>query len=155
MPYIALRVLIAEINYGGRVTDDKDTRLIKALLSKYLTPEVMSEKPYHFSESGIYHSPAKLELDDIKDYIKTFPLEDDPEIFGLNSNANITFSQKVVNEFMGTLLEVSPRSGGSKASDNPDNIAMKIAIEIEKKMPTKYLDNDLPENAHSLEIFRF
>lgn len=92
VPYIALRVLIAEINYGGRVTDDKDMRLIKALLSKYFTPEVMGETPYHYSESGIYHSPAELELDDIKNYIKSFPLEDEPEIFGLNENANITFS---------------------------------------------------------------
>tara|TARA_B110000503_G_C7133609_1_gene407847 strand:+ start:1771 stop:1893 length:123 start_codon:yes stop_codon:yes gene_type:complete len=32
IPYEALNVIIAEINYGGRVTDDKDMRLIKALL---------------------------------------------------------------------------------------------------------------------------
>jgi dynein heavy chain len=32
IPYKALNTIIAEINYGGRVTDDKDMRLIKALL---------------------------------------------------------------------------------------------------------------------------
>jgi len=32
IPYEALNAIIAEINYGGRVTDDKDMRLIKALL---------------------------------------------------------------------------------------------------------------------------
>ena len=32
VPYVALNVLVAEINYGGRVTDDKDVRIIKALL---------------------------------------------------------------------------------------------------------------------------
>lgn len=85
-------MLIAEINYGGRVTDDKDMRLIKALLSKYFTPDVMGETLYKYSESGIYHSPGTLELDDIKEYIRSFPLEDEPEIFGLNENANITFS---------------------------------------------------------------
>lgn len=63
----------------------------------------MDETPYKFSESGLYFSPAKLELDEIKEYIRSFPIEDEPEIFGLNSNANITFSQKVVNEFMTVL----------------------------------------------------
>ena len=34
VPYRTLNYLIAEINYGGRVTDDKDVRLITALLLK-------------------------------------------------------------------------------------------------------------------------
>lgn len=33
----------------------------------------------------------ELDLFAVKDYIDTLPNEDDPEIFGLNSNANITF----------------------------------------------------------------
>lgn len=41
VPYRTLNYLIAEINYGGRVTDDKDVRLITALLLKYFIPEVM------------------------------------------------------------------------------------------------------------------
>jgi dynein heavy chain len=46
---------------------------------------------YNFSESGVYKSTSKLELDDIRTYINTFPLEDEPEVFGLHNNANITF----------------------------------------------------------------
>lgn len=38
IPYKTLNYLIAEINYGGRVTDDKDVRLITALLLSYLNP---------------------------------------------------------------------------------------------------------------------
>jgi dynein heavy chain len=32
VPYVTLNYIISEINYGGRVTDDKDVRLITALL---------------------------------------------------------------------------------------------------------------------------
>ena len=32
IPYKVLNYLGAEINYGGRVTDDKDVRLIKTIL---------------------------------------------------------------------------------------------------------------------------
>jgi dynein heavy chain len=41
VPYTALNFVIADANYGGRVTDDKDVRLIGAMLSKYFCPELM------------------------------------------------------------------------------------------------------------------
>jgi dynein heavy chain, axonemal len=41
VPYQALNYLVAECNYGGRVTDDKDVRLIKSLLKKYFCPDIL------------------------------------------------------------------------------------------------------------------
>ncbi len=38
IPYKVLNQLGAEINYGGRVTDDKDVRLIKSILRVYMNP---------------------------------------------------------------------------------------------------------------------
>jgi dynein heavy chain len=65
IPYKTLNYLIAEINYGGRVTDDKDVRLITALVMSYLNPEVMKGN-YSFSSSGVYHNPSDLELEKVK-----------------------------------------------------------------------------------------
>lgn len=73
VPYTTLNYLIAEINYGGRVTDDKDVRLITALLEKYLNSQIMESK-YNFSSSGIYYSPMNLDLAEVKEYISTLPL---------------------------------------------------------------------------------
>ena len=56
VPYKVLNYLGAEINYGGRVTDDKDVRLIKTILQKYITPDIF-KSDYKFSKSGIYYSP--------------------------------------------------------------------------------------------------
>jgi dynein heavy chain len=89
VPYKTLNVIIAEINYGGRVTDNKDMRLIKALLTQYMNPNIM-EGSYSFSSSGDYISPKNLELPDVITMINSLPLDDDPEVFGLHPNANIT-----------------------------------------------------------------
>jgi dynein heavy chain len=55
VPYKVINFLGAEINYGGRVTDDKDVRLIKTILKNYINSDVMRDG-YKFSKSGIYTS---------------------------------------------------------------------------------------------------
>ena len=53
VPYRVLKFLTAHINYGGRVTDDKDLRLIHEILADYFCPDAMAEG-YAFSPSGKY-----------------------------------------------------------------------------------------------------
>ena len=48
-----------------------------------MNPKIM-EGTYSFSPSGDYHSPEILEFKAVKDMILSLPLEDDPEVFGLN-----------------------------------------------------------------------
>jgi dynein heavy chain, axonemal len=54
VPYLALNYVVSEANYGGRVTDDKDVRLIRAMLRKYFCPEVMNDS-YRLSKLDTYH----------------------------------------------------------------------------------------------------
>ena len=49
-----LRFLFTEINYGGRVTDDKDRRLISNLVNGFVGPNVL-DSSYSFSPSGGLH----------------------------------------------------------------------------------------------------
>lgn len=65
------------------MTDDKDVRLIKNILTKYITADVF--KPdYKFSKSGYYYSPNLIELSDYIGYINNLPLNPSPEAFGLH-----------------------------------------------------------------------
>ena len=43
--------MVAEANYGGRVTDDKDRKLIVIILKNFYKYEVLDEN-YKFSPSG-------------------------------------------------------------------------------------------------------
>jgi dynein heavy chain len=36
IPFKVLNYLGSEVNYGGRVTDDKDIRLIKSILERFI-----------------------------------------------------------------------------------------------------------------------
>jgi len=152
VPYQTLKVLVAEINYGGRVTDDKDVRLINSLLTKYFSPDVMIED-YKFSPGGEYFAPQPGTLEDAKNYVTGLPAEDDPEVFGLHRNANITFQQKNVREFLDTLLLVSPKtSDGGAAGVSNDDLVAKMAEEIEKR-----LEGDIEydkEEGGSMNVFR-
>ena len=55
IPFKVLNYLGAEINYGGRVTDDKDVRLIKSILKRFIVEGIL-EDGYKFSQSGDYYS---------------------------------------------------------------------------------------------------
>jgi len=57
IPYKVINYLGSEINYGGRVTDDKDVRLIKNILETYICEGVMTQDKFKYSESGIYYAP--------------------------------------------------------------------------------------------------
>merc|ERR1719502_2490674 len=56
VPYKALNYMVAECNYGGRVTDKQDRDTIQKILTDFITPDVLDDK-YKFSVSGIYYSP--------------------------------------------------------------------------------------------------
>ena len=90
VPFEALLYLIGECNYGGRVTDDKDRRLLNSLLENYMNSEILARSDYSFSPSGIYHLPEDTGYQGCLDYIRALPLTQLPEVFGLHQNADIT-----------------------------------------------------------------
>ena len=139
VPFEILRFLIGTINYGGRVTDDKDDKLIAAILEKYFDDLIFDEM-YKFSESGIYYAPNVDTMESINNYIDQLPLDDEPEVFGLNNNANITLQQKMVREFMEPLLGIQPRTSSS-GGKSPDEIVLEIKYDIDAQFQgIEYLD---------------
>jgi len=116
VPYKVLNYVGAEVNYGGRVTDDKDGRLIKTILQTYICKEVMTDG-HKLSASGIFYVIPPGDKEDYLDYIKSLPLNPAPEAFGLHSNAGITTSQIETISLLETVLSMQPRaSGGSGAT---------------------------------------
>lgn len=57
IPFAALKYLTSECNYGGRVTDDKDRRLINTLLNDYYNINLIEDPLYKFAPDEHYHVP--------------------------------------------------------------------------------------------------
>ena len=115
IPWEALRYMVSEANYGGRVTDPKDRWCINTILSDFYDPKVLHEN-FKFSESGVYMIPPEGDLLSFKEYIiQNVPYNDLTEIFGLHPNADITSSINDTTILLSTVLYLMPRDAASTA----------------------------------------
>jgi dynein heavy chain len=69
VPYDALRYMVAEANYGGRVTDPMDRRSISIILQDYYNSDMLKEG-HKISESGKYFVPPDGSLANYIDFIR-------------------------------------------------------------------------------------
>ena len=52
VPLDALNYLIAECNYGGKVTDDKDRRLIKTILASFFNKKMLKISEFNIIKNN-------------------------------------------------------------------------------------------------------
>jgi dynein heavy chain, axonemal len=130
-PFDALRYITAECNYGGRVTDDKDRRLLSTLIQKCYAPELLSTSGYKLSDSGIFKSDwgADTTREAMISFLATLPIAAEPEAFGLHANADITKDQNETTALLGALLETggSTKGAGAAATGVEERVASIVA----------------------------
>ena len=134
IPWDAMNFMTGHINYGGRVTDDWDRKLLLCILKRFFSIEVL-EEGYVFSESGKYFIPDFTTLQEFKTFIDQLPATEDPEIFGLNQNANIIYQKQESLTMLNTILEIQPRVTGSGSGMSSDEIIQEQVKELEELTP--------------------
>lgn len=134
IPWDAIKFMTGQINYGGRVTDDNDRKCLLAILEIYCGEHVLNDD-YTFSRSGTYKSPSDGNLNFYKNYIADFPDLEDPEVFGMHANANITFEMTESIIAIETILSIQPRDVSGAEGKSPDEIVDALATELEGKIP--------------------
>uniref|UniRef100_A0A8D2Q6Q0 Dynein axonemal heavy chain 1 n=1 Tax=Varanus komodoensis TaxID=61221 RepID=A0A8D2Q6Q0_VARKO len=134
IPYKVLKYTAGEINYGGRVTDDWDRRCIMNILEDFYNPDVLIPE-HSYSESGIYKQiNTTYDLNGYMQYIKSLPLNDMPEIFGLHDNANITFAQNETFALLGAIIQLQPKTS-TVGGQSREEIVEETSRDILEKVP--------------------
>jgi len=149
IPFEALKYMVAEANYGGRVTDPMDRRSINLILSDFYTPDILKDG-YKFSESGKYIVPPDGNIASYIDFIRNeMPQNDLTEVFGLHDNADITSAINDTTNLLGTALSLMPRKSGA-AGKSQEELLQELAKGILDKLPPNF-DTDEASKKHPIK----
>jgi len=148
VPWEALNYMVAQANYGGRVTDNQDVRCIITILEDFYTPKIL-EEDYKFSESGIYFSPpipkdGKADLAYYFEYIRSLPISTTPEVFWLHNNASLTalineggYICKICTSMMSSFGAAAGADDDEDAgkAKTPEEMYNEISADIASRLP--------------------
>jgi len=120
IPYDALCYMVSQANYGGRVTDPQDKRLIQLTLKDYFNADVVNVDNHPLTASGNYTIPLDMDRKGYIEFCEELPLEDSTEVFGMHENAEITSNINETNKLLATALSLQPRvsSGSGKSRED-------------------------------------
>lgn len=138
VPYKVLTFLGASINYGGRVTDDKDKLLIDTIIRTFICPEAVQDESYKYSASGLYYPPPCSTIDQITEYIQNLPQYPLPEAFGLHENCNITVAQDEASKLLIGMQSMVSLEGGGEGAQSMDDVMDSTAESIQDRLPTPF-----------------
>eukprot|EP00963_Diacronema_lutheri_P008805 scaffold776_cov347-Pavlova_lutheri.AAC.3 len=149
VPFEVIQFLCGEINYGGRVTDEKDRRLLRSLLRKFINPNIL-EPGYFFGDAEVYSIPDCNTEKEYREHIKSLPPVSSPDIFGLHENADVTCDQNETYSLFDTVLSLLPSYKGTEGSNESDTVEDTVLdllarcpspidiLTVRKTYPTKY-----------------
>ena len=135
--------MLGEVQYGGRVTDDFDKRLLNTFTSVWFSDNLITPN-FKFYEG--YPLPECKNIEEYNDFITNMPLQDIPEVFGLHSNADISYQINTAKGILDQILNVQPKeSTGAKAGDTREAVVGRIAEDMLKKLPRDYIPHEVKE----------
>ena len=151
IPWKAIQYLIAEANYGGRVTDDWDRRLILVYAEEIFNERLVTEQRWkppgteelnyqYINEEekgqsnviGSLYDPAHF----MEDISKNMEVNDSPKAFGQHVNAEITSQISDANKLLNDILSLQPQQAGGAGTSNEDNV-LQIINDLKENIPIR------------------
>ena len=133
-PWDALKYLISEINYGGRVTDDWDRRLMNVYMASFFNEEALSTPLYRLSSLPSYVVPEDGPLSSYREVCAGLPLVDLPEAYGQHSNADIASQIVMGSNMLEVIVSLQPKSADS-GGIAPEDMAYQLADDLLQLIP--------------------
>ena len=154
MSFKALQYMTCDVQYGGRITDDLDREMFITYGNLWITEDVFKEK-YCFNNlitEYNYHIPDFSEHTRYLEHIQTLPERDNPLIFGLNGNADLTYRLKESGEMINVLVDTMPKeSSGGSGKSREEEVKEKLQNELIKILPADFIEVEVDEKLKSLK----
>ncbi|CAL7938026.1 unnamed protein product [Xylocopa violacea] len=130
-----VRYMIGEVQYGGRVTDDYDKRLLNTFAKLWFSEAIFSE------DFVFYKGYPILVQKQVTDYLKEIDgmsTIDPPQVYGLHPNANITYQGHTTQVVLDTIMSVQPKEAGAVGGESREIIVSRQAQDMLNKLPPSY-----------------
>jgi dynein heavy chain len=137
VPWGAIHYVIAEANYGGRVTDPADRKLINFILKDILNEEMLKPN-FKFSGMKEFMIPPDGTYQDHLKFISELPEVESPTIFGLHDNANITYAINDTNSVFSSTLLTLPKTISAKSGSSLSDDVKAKALDVLSKLPEEF-----------------
>ena len=135
-----VRYMVCEVQYGGRITDDYDKRLLVTYGAFWLDANLYAPG-FEFYKG--YNCPDKTMLSEWRDFIEDLPLIDTPEIYGMNPNAELTSRAAQANMVLGEILNVQPKDSSGSGGESRESIVLKVVADLLSKLPSDFSKNQV------------
>ncbi|XP_059616596.1 dynein axonemal heavy chain 8-like [Phlebotomus argentipes] len=147
----AIRYMISEVFYGGRVTDDMDKRLLTAFTQMWFEASIVDENFYLRPEFSVVKCQTKEEY---LDYFEKMDENESPEICGLHRNIEINYNIMVAENVFNTALAVQPKGSGaaSKDGETRETQVSRMAGELLQKLPKSFDMHEVEERLAEMGI---
>ena len=146
----AIRYLVGDINYGGRVTDQRDRVLLQIILDRIM-PEALllddSATPL-LTEDGPFYPPKLagevVPIEALEAMVRDIPNDVNPAWLGLHPDMAVSRQQREGRELLLTLSQVAVRSSSKNPAEiqKDEALARRLCVEFIDAMPDP-LDADL------------
>ncbi|EAX96997.1 Dynein heavy chain family protein [Trichomonas vaginalis G3] len=148
IPWEAMRFLISEIHYGGRVTDSWDQRLLDVYVHQYFQQDLIDVHGFKLCDNNLYFVPEPTNVVDAMQVIEKIPITDPPEAFGQHPNADISSLIQEGQGLLSTVLSLQPALSTASGASRED-VVLNLAKDLLFNVPNTIVLPRLNANANT------
>ncbi|KAL0129655.1 hypothetical protein PUN28_001727 [Cardiocondyla obscurior] len=144
----SVRYMIGEVQYGGRVTDDYDKRLLNTFAKVWFMEAL-------FAEGFVFYKGYPLLIfKQVSEYLKAIDAMssiDPPQVYGLHPNADITYQSNTTQTVLDIIVSVQPKEAGVVGIESREVVVTRQAREMLEKVPELYDMFEVRERLHVMD----